>query len=256
MARARVARGESYVAGAAALNTLTGAPRISRDVDVFHDTAAAVEASWVADRALLTDGGFEVVPIRERSGYVEAVVRQGNDSVLLQWTSDSAFRFFPLVEHEDFGLTLHLFDHATNKVLALVGRLEVRDWVDVIHCAERIQPLGYLVWAASGKDPGFSPASILAEAGRTARYAPGEIDTLVFAGETPDPGDLSRRWHAILEEARRIVALLPPNESGKCVLDAKGELAGGDSISLDGALTGGSIRFHEGRIQGAWPVIR
>lgn len=36
------------------------------------------------------------------------------------------------MEHEDLGLTLHPFDLATNKVLALVGRLEVRDWVDVL----------------------------------------------------------------------------------------------------------------------------
>jgi hypothetical protein len=32
-----------------------------------------------------------------------------------------------LVEHPDFGLTLNPFDLATNKLLVLVGRLEVRD---------------------------------------------------------------------------------------------------------------------------------
>jgi hypothetical protein len=48
-----------------------------------------------------------------------------------------------LVEHEELGLVLHPFDLATNKVLALVGRLEVRDWVDVIECNDRIQPFGY-----------------------------------------------------------------------------------------------------------------
>ena len=32
------------------------------------------------------------------------------------------------------GLALHPFDLATNKVLALVGRLEARDWVDVLTC--------------------------------------------------------------------------------------------------------------------------
>ena len=35
-----------------------------------------------------------------------------------------------------------------------------------IHCAERIQPLGYLAWAACGKDLGFSPVSILEHAAR------------------------------------------------------------------------------------------
>jgi hypothetical protein len=27
--------------------------------------------------------------------------------VLVEWTRDSAYRFFPLVEHPDFGLVLH-----------------------------------------------------------------------------------------------------------------------------------------------------
>jgi acetyl-CoA/propionyl-CoA carboxylase biotin carboxyl carrier protein len=47
-----LASGESYVAGAAALNALTGAARISRDIDLFHDTAEAVGASWEAARAV------------------------------------------------------------------------------------------------------------------------------------------------------------------------------------------------------------
>jgi hypothetical protein len=31
--------------------------------------------------------------------------------------------------------------------------LEVRDWIDVIESHDRIQPLGFLAWAACGKDP-------------------------------------------------------------------------------------------------------
>jgi hypothetical protein len=55
-------------------------------------------------------------------------------TVLVQWARDSAFRFFPLVEHDIFGLTLHPFDLATNKLLALVGRREARDWIDIVEC--------------------------------------------------------------------------------------------------------------------------
>jgi len=80
---------------------------------------------------------------------------------------------------------LHAFDLATNKVLALVGRLEVRDWVDVIYSAERLQPLGYLAWAASGKDPGFSPAAIIEQAGRTGRYSAEEVAELVVWLSSP-----------------------------------------------------------------------
>ncbi len=139
IAQQRLDSGESYVAGGVALNTLTGATRISRDIDLFHDTTTAVAASWEADRKLLESHGYQVGAQREREAFVEAIVSRAGQSVAMQWAADSAFRFFPLVEHEDFGLTLHPFDLATNKVLALVGRLEARDWVDVINCHERIQ---------------------------------------------------------------------------------------------------------------------
>jgi hypothetical protein len=68
-------------------------------------------------------------------------------------------------------LALHPFDLATNKVLALVGRLEPRDFIDTLTCDRQVQPLGYLAWASSDKDPGFSPVAILEQAGRGARYS-------------------------------------------------------------------------------------
>ena len=43
IARRRMADGESYVAGGAALHALAAAPRVSRDIDPLHDTAEAVE---------------------------------------------------------------------------------------------------------------------------------------------------------------------------------------------------------------------
>jgi len=182
LADQRVASGESYVAGGSALNEMLAASRVSRDLDLFHDTEEALEATWAADRRILQDHGFDLRVLRERPAFVEAEVGKDGDRVLVEWARDSAFRFFPLVQHPDVGLALHPFDLATNKVLALVGRLEVRDWVDLVQAGERIQPLGYLAWAACGKDPGFSPMGILDEAARTARYSADEVAALAFAG--------------------------------------------------------------------------
>lgn len=254
IARSRVASGESYVAGGAALNELLAAPRLSRDVDLFHDTETALDASWRADRTLLEENGFVVRPVRERPSFVEAEVSGERESVLLQWVRDSAFRFFPLVEHVDFGLTLHPFDLATNKVLALVGRLEVRDWVDVILCDERVQPLGFLAWAACGKDPGFSPALILEYAARS-HYSADEVRALAFEGTTPDAAALSRRFHAMLAAGREIIGALPAAESGKCILAPDGSLFTGVGTELETALRNESIRFHAGSIRGALPRI-
>jgi hypothetical protein len=255
IAENRIAAGESYVAGAAALNELISGPRISRDIDLFHDTDEAVRVSWDADRRLLEQQAFHVQIVRERPSYVEAQVAAAGDSVRVEWTRDSAYRFFPLMRHDDFGLVLHPFDLATNKVLALVGRLEVRDWVDVIHCAEQLQPLGYLAWAASGKDPGFGPGAILEHAARSSRYSAEEVAALAFAGAPPNAGELSRRWHILLDSARRIVGELPPEETGTCVLTRTGELFTGDAENLRRALIRGDVLFHAGHVRGAFPRI-
>src|SRR5574341_573491 len=149
----------------------------------------------------------------------------------------------------------HPFDLATNKVLALVGRLEVRDWIDVIQCHDRIQPLGYLAWAASGKDPGFSPEGILEQAARSSRYSAEEVRSLAFEADPPDAASLSRRWHTILVSAGEMVKALPPDEVGKCVLASDGTLFQGDAVGLRSALGRGAILFHWGRIRGALPQL-
>jgi hypothetical protein len=248
--------GESYIAGGAALQEALAAARVSRDLDIFHDTDEALAAAWEADRRTLCDAGYDVVVLRERPAYVEARVGRGSDTVLVEWARDSAYRFFPLVEHPDFGLALHPFDLATNKILALVGRLEVRDWIDVIECADRLQPLGFLVWAACGKDPGFSPQAILEQAARCGRYGEEEVASLAFSGTPPRAADLSRRWHEHLRVAADICSRLPAGELGRAVLAANGALFAGNLKALSEALRARRIIFHPGRIRGAFPRIR
>lgn len=150
----------------------------------------------------------------------------------------------------------HPFDLATNKVLALVGRLEVRDWFDVIECHARVQPFGYLSWAACGKDPGFSPSAIVAEARRSSRYSAEEVGQLAFAGPPPDAADLARRFGEMLRSAAEVHDVLPPDEVGRCVLSATGGVFRGGPDELRAALEGSGIRFHAGRLRGAFPEVR
>jgi hypothetical protein len=251
----RLEQGEAYVARGVALNLLTGGRRISRDIDLFHDTVEALEATWQADQKLLRSHGYEIRSVHERPGYVEAVVGKGQETVLMQWTRDSAFRFFPLVRQEELGLVLHPFDLATNKVLALAGRLEIRDWIDMITCHEQIQPLGYLAWAACGKDPGFSPLTILEQAGRSGHYATAELEGLSFDSPPPSLPDLLRQWHPMLAEARQVITVLPAGQVGMCVLQRQGDLYRGDLAQLRQDLAADALIFHPGSIRGAYPQV-
>jgi hypothetical protein len=248
--------GESYVAGGVALNTLLNTSRLSRDIDLFHDTDEALMTSWLADRKLLQATGYGVTVLRETAAFVEAVVSRNDESVLMQWARDSAFRFFPLLEDDLLGLVLHPFDLATNKVLALAGRLEARDWIDVLNCHDYIQPLGYLVWAACGKDPGFSPGSLISAARRGSRYSQVELDELAFAGTAPDAEKLGKKWHVILQEAVVICHLLPIADLGKCVITKTGDVYRGSPKDLTAALESRDIAFHTGTIGGVLPQIK
>lgn len=257
LAESRLASGEQYVAGGLALNEVLSGTRVSRDVDLFHDTDEALAVSSEADREALSRAGLMIEPGRRTIGFVEVTVRNARGEALeVQWVRDSAYRFFPLVLHDDLGLMLHPFDLATNKVLALVGRVAVRDWVDILTCHERLSPLGCLAWAACGKDPGFSPLFIVEEASRTARYSAEEFDVLEFRGAPPDRAVLGQLWRAALHEARAMIDALPPHEAGRAVLDEHGAPFRGDTTELVGALERGGLVFHPGAIRGAVPTVR
>ena len=90
---------------------------------------------------------------------MRAIVTRGQQATRIDWAHDSAWRFVPPVRDAAGGYVLHRVDLAINKVVALAGRDEPRDFVDFLHVNEAVLPLGAVVWAAAGKDPGFTPLS-------------------------------------------------------------------------------------------------
>ena len=86
--------------------------------------------------------GCDVDVLLERPGFVSATVRRGADVTKIEWVHDSAWRFLPTVKNETSGFQLHPVDLAINKLLALVGRNEPRDFLDTVDADQRILSLG------------------------------------------------------------------------------------------------------------------
>lgn len=210
---AKAAREDGYLAGGAALHFSPNSLRYSDDLDFFHDSLARVAAAFAADRAQLEAAGCAVRVELSLPGFVRAIVTRAGDATRVDWAHDSAWRFMPLVRDQLGGLLLDPVDLAINKVLVLAGRDEARDFVDILFVHERVLPLAGLCWAAVGKDPGFTPLSLLELLKRRGRYRQGDLDRLQLA----QPFDLvaaKQIWLAALADAEAFARQRPPAEAG------------------------------------------
>lgn len=202
-----------YLAGGGALHFSPQSIRHSEDLDFFHDSEERVARAFARDRARLEAAGYSVRVELSQPGHIRAVVSVGHGSTRIDWAHDSAWRFMPLVRMPDGVVLMHPVDLAVNKVLALAGRDEPRDFVDILHVDETILPLGAAVWAAAGKDPGFTPRSLLELLRRRGRYRPEEFARLSLV--TPlDLVAAKAKWLQMLETADGFVRTRDPREIG------------------------------------------
>lgn len=241
---------DSFVAGATVLLRASDSPRSSRDVDLFHDSMESLAASVLADTAVLRQAGFHVELEPERETFRRAVVQQNGRQTKLEWVFDSAFRFFPVEPDAELGWRLSFWDAATNKVLALAGRSELRDCLDLVYLHQHHLHLGALVWAAVGKDPGFTPESLVDWMRRHAVFRPDDL--LALATTYPvDLRILKKDWLEASESALELVLRLPMDEAGCLYLDDKGAPVCPDPASS----VFPRLTRHFGSVKGAWPRI-
>ncbi len=204
---------DSHLAGGAALHFEPNSQRYSNDLDYFQDSEERVATAFAADRALLVDSDYEVTIEINQPGYLRATVSKDGASTKIEWAHDSAWRFMPAQQHPHTGYQLHPVDLAINKVLALAGRDEARDFLDVMHAHTDILPLGALCWAAVGKDPGFTPLSLLEMLKRRGKYQPADFSRLHLATNI-DLVDLKGRWIGMLDQAATYIGRGDPKEIG------------------------------------------
>lgn len=204
---------DSYLAGGAALHLEPDSRRYSNDLDYFCDSVQRVATAFDDDRRLLEDDGYEVAVEFSQPGFVRSVASKNGEATKVEWAHDSAWRFMPAVLDERVGFLLHPVDLAVNKVLALVGRDEPRDFLDVLHVHREVLPLGALCWAGAGKDPGFTPEGLVQLLRRRGKYHPEDFSRLRLV-EAVDLVSLKAEWLAALEDAEDFVGSRPAQEVG------------------------------------------
>lgn len=246
----------SHFAGGMVLHSAPDSARYSQDFDVFHDSVEDVCRKSQEDILALEAAGFAVAKVTPAEpewsspgSFRRARVSRGADLVEVDWAHDSVFRFFPVVPDPLMGFRLHLFDMAVNKALALTARSETRDYVDIVELSRRF-PLASIVWAACGKDPGFSPQSVLKWMLRFAKIDPAKLAEI--QARRLDPISLKEEWltsaHAAEDEITRIANTHPDLPIGVAFVDERGE---------PGWIgTNPGLRPHAASLRGTWPTVR
>jgi hypothetical protein len=245
---------ESHFAGGIVLNAGEDSVRFSHDFDIFHDAAEEVARASDRDVESLRSAGFEIETVSphgewdREATFRRAKIKGGSENLEIDWATDSAVRFFPIERDDLLGWRLHLFDVATNKALALSARTETRDYVDIVQLGKKF-PLAAICWAASGKDPGFTPFSLLKMIRRFARVNPIELDKI--RAKQLDPVALKTAWIEMSERAEEQMTQMsnekPDLPLGVAFVDVNGNPAWlGDD---------GSLRVHPPSLGGCWPTI-
>jgi predicted nucleotidyltransferase component of viral defense system len=144
-----------YLTGGTALSAFYLAHRLSEDFDLFTSDEPLISVVARKFKSALESLAIHVQEIRSFSSFWEAVARAGAESFKIQLAYDSPYMLSAL--HEKDGLRIHsLEDIAAGKLLALYGRAEERDFID-IYCIVRDGKisLGTLTELAKRKDPGL-----------------------------------------------------------------------------------------------------
>jgi hypothetical protein len=239
---------ESHVAGGAVINRADESFRYSEDIDIFHDVAESVAVCAEADATVLRAAGYSFQWTLRQDGFFRAEVKRGEEGLRLDWAADSPFRFFPVRPDKDFGYCLHPADLAVNKVLALSGRTEFRDFLDVLYLDGSYLSLGAIIWAACGKDPGYTPALLLDLTNRHARFQESDLQGEHLARPV-DFKDLKMQWLRAGERAQSLFLRLPAEDVGCLYVDADGKPQTPDPDNA----TFSRLRRHQGSVRGAWP---
>ncbi len=244
-------RPDSHVAGGIVINRDDSSTRFSADIDLFHDRPENVQRFAEEDASLLAESGFTIDwELREKSAF-RVQARHSDEVIRLDWCVDSPFRFFQAQQDSVFGWCLHPADAATNKMLAIGGRAEIRDYIDALYLHDTYIHLGALLWAACGKDQGFTPDSLLYFARRHMKFREAELRRESLA--TPlSLVEIKSRWLAAAESAESLISRLPPAEIGCLYLDQSGTPVTPEPTNAEFR----NLIRHYGSIGGSTPSIQ
>jgi hypothetical protein len=185
---------EFALAGGGALIVQGIVDRQTNDLDYFTTRSVEVGRLLPGFVSALEEAGFAVVREQEAPGFARLIVDGLGDSTRVDLAADARL-MVPVVS--EYGLVLSSEELASDKVLAVFGRAEPRDFVDLAALVVR-HGLGRAMELAAQKDLGFDVAVFRQMLRRFDRLPFDEFD--LSSGEFERLKATVDRWCAELDE--------------------------------------------------------
>ncbi|MBA2496536.1 MAG: nucleotidyl transferase AbiEii/AbiGii toxin family protein [Acidimicrobiia bacterium] len=165
--------------------------RTTADLDLFSAERAMVTVAADALRGALVADGLACHELRRHVGFVRVEVRDGDERTEVDLALDPPWRDAVATEA---GPARSSEELAVDKLLALFGRAEARDFVDVFALAGRHGIDRMLEWAPE-KDAGFSPYRLADALGRMVQLDRGmfQVDDATYQAMIGFYADLRAR---------------------------------------------------------------
>lgn len=147
--------GDFYFTGGTALAVCYLQHRESDDLDLFTDNAISLPPTAREFESQLHAAGLDVRVERRQATFVRLLIEQ---ELKVDLALDAPFRLKPPVQLSINGIKMFvdgLEDIAANKLLALFGRAEPRDFIDVYFLSREYFDFMEMTQMAAKKDTGF-----------------------------------------------------------------------------------------------------
>lgn len=183
------------IAGGAALILQGQAQRVTTDLDYFARSPHAVDDLLPVVEARFSADGLSVERRQVTSGFARLAVSDGAENCQVDLGYDFRLRDPTLTP---LGAVLSLEELAADKVLAVHGRAEARDYVDLHVLMKQFGTERPLQWALE-KDPGFSTEIFAERLGRVDAMSRADFDITDI--------DLAVLRHDLSEWSRSLLGL-------------------------------------------------
>lgn len=147
-----------YLTGGTALAVYHLQHRYSEDLDFFADEREAMTGVTSIASEIAHELDAQIEFTRAFPTFVETfLISQAGERVKIDFAFDTPFRLQPTITDPAYGIRLdNLTDMASNKLAALFGRSESKDFVDVYFICQELMPFATLFEQAKEKHVGMT----------------------------------------------------------------------------------------------------